>query len=568
MLFNLGLMDVPARDSPSEEVSISSFHSEYPPVDTWKDEETGDEGTRAETFREDPAQPTDAAELSLELDATNCADNDDDLGEDGGRSGKKSYAETARMFKLRRNLDQLDCFHRQKEHNVLKAREELKVCRLHISELERQRARVEEEIEQQKEDDNSAAVFRLRAQHKRLCQELQQEEELESHVATTLRDHEDIHPLSAIQAGQISTILLLLAIIILSSNRCLLLHPRCFFKSNLIQMPQAPIRTNHFPCRLDDRYVPFVSRMHREEAENEQQSRGLRQKRMQAVLSLKANIACTQESLRAQQTKARAQAWRQEEEERQLRESLQTQGINSTKYMYQQKKLQEFHRKKEEFQEKQKSKRVEIVSKLLLEEELLERRKRHHALLIPPTQVSRVERLAGHERSPEKLLQSLDQQPAETKEEERKRVSGNITDTVFSDSSSSSELSDQEESRDLEEEQGLTDSLAQPEFTGLWDQIRQSTPNEDAKSLQSRAERRDMSLLPVGKPPVAGKRVIQGKEFKGSPFISKPEVILFKDFDVGQVYKKKVTLTNVSYTTNYCKLLGVTMDLMDFISIR
>lgn len=45
--------------------------------------------------------------------------------------------------------------------------------------------------------------------------------------------------------------------------------------------------------------------------------------------------------------------------------------------------------------------------------------------------------------------------------------------TVFSDSSSSSELSDQEESRDLEEDQGLTDSLAQPEFTGLWDQTRQ-----------------------------------------------------------------------------------------------
>lgn len=37
--------------------------------------------------------------------------------------GKKtSYAATARMFKLRRNLDQLDCFHQQKEHDVLKAR--------------------------------------------------------------------------------------------------------------------------------------------------------------------------------------------------------------------------------------------------------------------------------------------------------------------------------------------------------------------------------------------------------------------------------------------------------------
>lgn len=35
---------------------------------------------------------------------------------------KRSYATTARMFKLRRNSDQLDRFRQQKEHDVLKAR--------------------------------------------------------------------------------------------------------------------------------------------------------------------------------------------------------------------------------------------------------------------------------------------------------------------------------------------------------------------------------------------------------------------------------------------------------------
>ncbi|XP_041712166.2 cilia- and flagella-associated protein 74 isoform X1 [Coregonus clupeaformis] len=594
-------MDASDRDSPSEEVSISSFHSEYPPLNTWTDEDTGDEGTGEETFREDPAQPTDATEFSLELDATNWADNDDDLAEDGGRSGKKSYAETARMFKLRRNLDQLDCFHRQKEHNVLEAREELKVCRLHISELERQRERVEEEIEQQKEEDNSVAVFRLRAQHKRLCQELQREEELESHVANTLREHELELCQVEVELGRFSLLRVEVqeeeqAYQVLQAQRgearlqkedtstqSLQLRKQCLkARQAAIQREEETHcqRTTELAQASHQKAALYlketINRMHREEAEKEQQSRGLRQKRMQAVLSLKANIAATQESLRAQQTRAKAQARRQEEEERQLRESLQTQGTNSTKHMYQQKKLQDFHRKKEEFEEKQKSKRVEIVSKLLLEEELLERRKRRHALLFPPTQVSLVERLAGRGRSPEKVLQSLDPQPAETKAEKRKREHPTTSsrpsqqDTVFSDSSSSSELSDQEESRDLEEEQGLTDSLAQPEFTGLWDQkrqVHQSTPNEETKSLQSQAERQNLSLLPVGKPPVAGKRVIQGKEFKGSPFISKPEIVLFKDFEVGQTYKKKVNLTNVSYTTNYCKLLGVTMDLMDFISI-
>lgn len=49
-------------------------------------------------------------------------DSDDDLAVAPDIGKKKSYAETARMFKLRRNLDQLDCFHQQKEHDVLKAR--------------------------------------------------------------------------------------------------------------------------------------------------------------------------------------------------------------------------------------------------------------------------------------------------------------------------------------------------------------------------------------------------------------------------------------------------------------
>uniref|UniRef100_A0A3P8YNH1 Cilia and flagella associated protein 74 n=1 Tax=Esox lucius TaxID=8010 RepID=A0A3P8YNH1_ESOLU len=95
----------------------------------------------------------------------------------------------------------------------------------------------------------------------------------------------------------------------------------------------------------------------------------------------------------------------------------------------------------------------------------------------------------------------------------------------------------------------------------------QSNQSEDAKSLQTQPKRQDMSLLPVGKLPGAGKRVIHGKGFKGAPFISKPETILFKDFEVGKIYKKKVILKNVSYTTNYCKLLGVNMDLIDVISI-
>uniref|UniRef100_A0A4W4DUM2 Abnormal spindle-like microcephaly-associated protein ASH domain-containing protein n=1 Tax=Electrophorus electricus TaxID=8005 RepID=A0A4W4DUM2_ELEEL len=58
-----------------------------------------------------------------------------------------------------------------------------------------------------------------------------------------------------------------------------------------------------------------------------------------------------------------------------------------------------------------------------------------------------------------------------------------------------------------------------------------------------------------------------GKELKHPPFVSKPEIVLFKDFDLGRTYKKKVVLTNVCHTTNYCRFLGVSQNLFDFLSV-
>ncbi len=55
---------------------------------------------------------------------------------------------------------------------------------------------------------------------------------------------------------------------------------------------------------------------------------------------------------------------------------------------------------------------------------------------------------------------------------------------------------------------------------------------------------------------------------QGQAFISKPAEVVFKDFDVDKTYHKKVTLTNVSYSFNYCKLVGVTDNLMDFLSVE
>lgn len=100
-------------------------------------------------------------------------------------------------------------------------REELQLCRQNIESLMEQRDDLEKEIERQKAAENksvtglnlifiyetflicptpvystlfilscSVTVFRLRAQHKYLCQKLQSEEELEGHINTELKQQE------------------------------------------------------------------------------------------------------------------------------------------------------------------------------------------------------------------------------------------------------------------------------------------------------------------------------------------------------------------------------------------
>lgn len=43
--------------------------------------------------------------------------------------------------------------------------------------------------------------------------------------------------------------------------------------------------------------------------------------------------------------------------------------------------------------------------------------------------------------------------------------------------------------------------------------------------------------------------------------------VLFQDFDVGKSYKKKILLTNISYTQNYCKYVGMSHILKDFVEV-
>ncbi|XP_054465778.1 cilia- and flagella-associated protein 74 [Anoplopoma fimbria] len=550
------------------------------------DEDSDDKGPGQETFEEEEtALPPDFQWLEeLYEDDDGDVDGDGDLEVAAMNGQKRSNAETARMFKLRRNLDQLDLFHQQKEQDVLKAREVLKLCRQNIESLVEQRDNLEKEIERQRAADNSVAVFRLRSHHKQLCQKLQNEEELEGHVNTELKQQKLVLNEVEVELGRFASLRQEEQVFwVLKDQKAAtrMLQERKAGQNlqlkmqNLRDKQAAMLKKEEAECqkkveegqasrKIAAKYLKeTIKRMHRQEAEKEQQNRELLEKRIQAVQSLKSNIAATQESLRVQQSRAKANAQKKEQQRRQLRESLEAQGINSIRHMYQQKQLEEIKRKQAEFEERQKSKRVEIVAKILQEEQLVKGRKRHRAPLPKPSTTDKFPSLG---RAREKLLHYLDPSPPPATEE-RATIQLRQFSDISSSSSDSSDVEDLEETIHQEvDHQSLADSLAEPEFSGLWDQNYKKPLNEKTTVVQTEVKQEEPDMA-GGKLNIPAKK-LHGKELKGPPFISKPEVILFKDFEVGIMYKKKVVLTNISYITNHCKLIGVSAQLKDFISIN
>uniref|UniRef100_A0AAQ6IMB2 Cilia- and flagella-associated protein 74 n=1 Tax=Anabas testudineus TaxID=64144 RepID=A0AAQ6IMB2_ANATE len=574
-------MDQEHRGSPSAVVSDSCG---LLGVHLSTDEDSEDKDPTQETD-EEPALPHDLEWLE-ELYKEDDGEGDLEVAVDNGK--KRSYSETSRMFKLRRNLDQLDSFYRQKEHDMLKARDELNLCHQNIEQLIEKRDDLEKEIERQKAADDSVAVFRLRTQHRHLCQKLQREEELEGHITTELKQRELELSEVEVEIGKFSSLRQEVeeeerVFQVLKAQKAATRLQQEKGTSLKLQLKmqhlkdkqaammkkeesehQRKIAEGRANRKIAAKYLKeTIKRMQQKEAEKEQQNRELLEKRMKAVKSLKSNIAATQESLRVQQTRAKVNAQKKEQQQIQLRESLQAQGINSIKHMYQQKQLEKLKQQQAEFEERQKSKRVAIVAKILQEEQLVKSRKRHQVLLPKPPITDKFPSL---ERAKEKLQYYLDLSPTSATEKRTPTQLREFSD--YSDSSSaSSDTEDLEESILQEvDQQSLPDSLAEPEFSGLWEKNYKKLLTEKNTLMQTDVNQEEPAI-PSGKPDKPAKKV-HGKELKGPPFISKPDIIKFKDFEVGKIYKKKIILTNISYMTNHCKFLGVSAQLKDFISIN
>ncbi|XP_007449036.1 PREDICTED: uncharacterized protein LOC103080454 [Lipotes vexillifer] len=307
-----------------------------------------------------------------------------------------------------------------------------------------------------------------------------------------------------------------------------------------------------------------LGRIRKQERREELESREHARRRMDAVLALKSSISANRETLRKFQAWGQAKAELAEQKAQAEKEMILAQGGDAFKHFCHQRRRQELEAQNCAFEEEQKLRKHEIVSRILKEEAEEARRKQRPSPARPagrPILRDQTQSyVAAFHAGKGLLLRSSPQL------QEGRSALPQASLLVKAVSSESIQVG----RGSLGREAG---TLSRPEIPGLWkeDCKPYQVPKEDVGQKPMGGTKTDKDILAHTvqqlRRGVTHKQVASRREFRGCPFNSKPKLVHFKDFDIGKVYKKKITLINATYRINYCKLVGVEERLRDFIHI-
>ncbi|XP_052571469.1 cilia- and flagella-associated protein 74 isoform X5 [Peromyscus californicus insignis] len=472
------------------------------------------------------------------------------------KTKKATTKDRVQAFHLRKSLNFLDKLHEEKDLFIQKTR---------------------------------AAMGRLQAASRRLHTELENEKDLQSKITAMLKDSENAMWHIEIQKGLFEDVRKRNEEEAEARQRSLEIHAAQQLqkeKETLEKVERNRLlrarKSLHVQKELGLRHQKLVEdaqrnhrvavkflkaslgRVREREQKEEMESRRHMKLRMDAVLALKNNITASRETLKKFQAWGQSRAEVAKQKALTEKEAILAQGGDAFKHLFHQRRHQELEAQRRAFEEEQKLRKQEIVSRILKEEaEEEHRKKRQH----PPSKTT--DQWTLRDKTWKYISDFCEGKTAIAtnhllENEMALHPKPSCLLKVVSSESMQMDLG----SISTEEE-----ILAEPDIPGLW--------SKDYKSYQVSKE--DMERKPVGgtkmdkdilartmeqlRSGVVHKQVVSGREFKGRPFNSKPEVIHFKDFDIGKVYKKKITLINATYTINYCKLVGVEESLKDFIHI-
>ncbi|RLV95065.1 hypothetical protein DV515_00012935, partial [Chloebia gouldiae] len=565
------------------------------------------------------------------------------LGTTGNIQPLKS-ADRICILTSQRNLQLLDDMVREKELMVQKTSDTLSACRLRSKMLAKQLDHVDMEIEREEEAGNVAAVSHLQAVSSQLCTELEREKELELGLALTLKQN-------LVELWQIET----------EQGKYNILHEQLQKDEEELQMQYQEEREVRIwkekitalqaegtrrarekreeearrereernkklledAKRNHEKAVCFLrqsmARIHEKNAKEEAKAREHMERRIQAVLSLKTSItsnrvlllgwdgsevtalgdcwALMQERLQTLQILNKAKALEAKKEEMKMREAILAEGGNVIREIFLHKRQQEHEKRKEAFRELQKSRKMEIVSRILQEGASIHKQRKTQS---PTKAIKALGKLGDAFLQRGKAWQSEETCRHADGEIPQKLITF-VATIIFScifktcvlspkpwrspsvcssagEGNAPQGESPENRAQDVLWESGDEDTerdktLLVPEFPGLWSReydLHQVPKAEDPTELAIRAMRKQMAEKKMEKlqTRILHKQTVPAQEHKGCAFHSKPSCIHFKDFDVGQIYKKKIVLTNTSYSVNYCRLVGISEWLKDFISVH
>ncbi|XP_045659410.1 cilia- and flagella-associated protein 74 [Ursus americanus] len=491
---------------------------------------------------------------------------------------------------LRKTLNHLEKLREEKELFIQKTRGELRACRQRMDLITKQQASVAAEVAAGREANNTAAVGRLQAVSRRLCMELDNERDLQSKIKALLQKSEGTVWHIAIQERQLEDLQKSAQDEAVAGRKCLhaqaaqqlrreeealekaernrLLRVR---KSMHLQKERGlrhqklveDAQRNH---RIAVKFLKAsLRRVREQERQEEMKSRAHMKRRMDAVLALKNSITANRETLRKFQAWGQAKAELAEQKTQAEKDMILAQGGDAFKHVFHQRRCQELEAQNRTFEEEQKLRKQEIVNRILKEEAEEENRKKKQS-----SPAKAADRLTLRDKTWNYVTDVCEGSGTAV-------LSCHLPDSDGAAHPKAPQLLVAISSESVQGDPGNTswedDSLAEPEIPGLWkdDHKPYQVPKEDVDRKPVGGTKMDKDILArtVEKlhSRVTHKQVVSGREFKGRPFNSKPKLIHFKDFDLGKVYKKKVTLINATYSINHCKLVGVEEHLRDFIRI-
>ncbi|XP_068014308.1 cilia- and flagella-associated protein 74 [Melanerpes formicivorus] len=498
------------------------------------------------------------------------------------------------ILALQRKLKELRDLTKEKELAVHKTRDKLSTCQLQLRRLAMQLDYLDTEMEKEEEAGNVAALSYLQAVHRRVCTELEREKDLEMKITLTLKEnmlemwqieselgkYEILHDQLRRDEEELERQYREGAEVRIGKEKIAALQAEGNRRAREKKEEEARKESEERSKKiLEDaernhgKAVCFLrkslARIRERNAKEAARAQEQMERRRRAVLSLHASLTSSREKLQALQARKRAVALEAKKQEMKMREAILAEGGNVVKEIFLHKRRLELEKEKQASRELQKSRKLAIVAQLLQEQAALDKQKKSQACTKAVKGGGKHEDSSLWRRKRQRSAEEGCGHPAGAAAQKSQR-SPSACSSAGERAASAGELSEAAphavlcESGEDEERDG---TLLEPEFPGLWGQ---KIPREelDPKQLATRMVTKAISEENVEGFQTGTKQMMSGHECRERAFYSKPSCIHFKDFDVGQTYKKKLTLINASSHVKSCRVVGVSECLKDFIRIH